>query len=111
MAIIGHFKVDDPMDPTVAVGPVINKAAVDRILGMFERAKADGAAKFELGGGRCGGELADGTFIEPTLIVDADPAPEHSQVAIFGPPVVVMNFNREDGDVPDPPNPQHTPST
>src|SRR3546814_16197361 len=84
------------MDPTVAVGPVINKAAVDRILGMFERAKADGAAKFELGGGRCGGELADGNFIEPTLIVDADPAHEISQVEIFGPSLVGMNFNSED---------------
>src|SRR3546814_14768641 len=92
MAIIGHFKVGDPMDPTVAVGPVINKAAVDRILGMFERAKADGAAKFELGGGRCGGELADGNFIEPTLIVDADPDHEISQVEIFGPAVEVRTF-------------------
>src|SRR3546814_18294822 len=85
------------MDPTVAVGPVINKAAVDRILGMFERAKADGAAKFELGGGRCGGELADGNFIEPTLIVDADPDHEISQVEIFGPAAVVMTFHSEIG--------------
>src|SRR3546814_12344889 len=63
---------------------------------MFERAKADGAAKFELGGGRCGGELADGNFIEPTLIVDADPDHEISQVEIFGPAVVVIKFHDED---------------
>lgn len=94
-AIIGRFKVGDPMDPTVAVGPVINKAAVDRILGMFERARADNACKFELGGGRCGGDLADGNFIEPTLIVDADPDHEISQVEIFGPAVVVMKFHDE----------------
>src|SRR3546814_431729 len=95
-AIIGQFKVGDPMDPSVAVGPVINKAAVDRILGMFERARADGACTFELGGGRCGGDLADGNFIEPTLIVDADPDHEISQVEIFGPAVVVMKFDDED---------------
>ncbi|WP_268796075.1 aldehyde dehydrogenase family protein [Sphingopyxis sp. 113P3] len=95
-AIISQFKVGDPMDPTVAVGPVINKAAVDRILGMFERAKADGAAKFELGGGRCGGPLANGNFIEPTLIVDADPDHEICQVEIFGPAVVVIKFKTED---------------
>src|SRR3546814_6979879 len=46
-AIIGQFKVGDPMDPSVAVGPVINNAAVDRILGMLERARADGACTFE----------------------------------------------------------------
>jgi aldehyde dehydrogenase (NAD+) len=95
-AIIGRFKVGDPMDPAVAVGPVINKAAVDRILGMFERARADNACTFELGGGRCGGDLADGNFIEPTLIVDADPDHEISQVEIFGPAVVVMKFHDEE---------------
>lgn len=94
--IIGQFKVGDPLDPSVQVGPVINKSAVDRIMGMFERAKADGAAKFLLGGGRCGGDLADGNFIEPTLIVDADPDHEISQVEIFGPAVVVMKFSDED---------------
>ena len=90
-AIIGQFKVGDPMDPTV-----INKAAVERISGMFERAKADKAATFLLGGQRCGGELAEGNFIEPTLIVDADPDHEISQVEIFGPAVVVIKFHDED---------------
>ncbi|MEZ5709218.1 MAG: aldehyde dehydrogenase family protein [Blastomonas sp.] len=94
--IIAKFKVGDPMDPSVMVGPVINKAAVDRIMGMFKRAKADNAGTFMLGGGRCGGDLADGNFIEPTLIVDADPDHEISQVEIFGPAVVVMKFHDED---------------
>lgn len=95
-AIIAQFKVGDPMDPTVAVGPVINKAAVDRITAMFDRARADGAATFLLGGQRCGGDLASGNFIEPTLIVDADPDHEISQVEIFGPAVVVIKFHDED---------------
>lgn len=95
-AIIGQFKVGDPMDPSVMVGPVINKAAADRITGMFDRAKADGAAKFLLGGSRAGGALAEGNFIEPTLIVDADPDHEISQIEIFGPAVVVMKFHDED---------------
>ena len=95
-AIAAQFKVGDPMEPGVAVGPVINKAAVDRILGMFDRARADGAGTFVMGGGRCGGALADGNFIEPTIIVDADPDHEISQVEIFGPAIVVMKFHDED---------------
>lgn len=95
-AIIGQFKVGDPSDPSVMVGPVINKAAVDRITGMFDRAKADGAATFLLGGNRAGGPLASGNFIEPTLIVGADPDHEISQVEIFGPAVVVIKFHDED---------------
>jgi len=78
------------------VGPVINKAAAERICGMFDRARNDGAATFLLGGGRCGGELSEGNFIEPTVIVDADPDHEISQVEIFGPAVVVLKFETED---------------
>jgi len=95
-AIASKFKVGDPLEPGVMVGPVINRAAADRILGMFERAKADGAGKFVLGGGHCGGALADGNFIEPTIITDVDPDHEIAQVEIFGPAVVVTKFHDED---------------
>ncbi len=95
-AIISQFKVGDPMDPSVMVGPVINAAAADRIMGMFDRAKADKAGTFLLGGNRCGGDLAGGNFIEPTLIVDADPDHEISQVEIFGPAVVAVKFHTEE---------------
>jgi aldehyde dehydrogenase (NAD+) len=95
-AIIAGMKVGDPLEAGVMVGPVINKAAADRIMGMFERARADNAGRFLLGGNRCGGALAGGNFIEPTLIVDADPDHEICQVEIFGPAVVVMKFHDED---------------
>jgi aldehyde dehydrogenase (NAD+) len=95
-AVIASFKVGDPLEPGVMVGPVINSAAADRILGMFDRARADKAGTFVLGGGRCGGELAQGNFIEPTIITDADPDHEISQVEIFGPAIVVMKFDDED---------------
>lgn len=94
--VFSRFKVGDPLEPGVLVGPVINKAAADRIIGMFERAKADKAGTFLLGGNRCGGDLAGGNFIEPTLIVDADPDHEIAQVEIFGPAVVVIRFHDED---------------
>ena len=95
-AIVASFKVGDPLEPGIMVGPVINRSAVDRILGMFERAKSDGAGKFVIGGGRCGGSLGEGNFIEPTVIIDANPDHEISQVEIFGPAVVVTKFNTED---------------
>ena len=95
-ALAAHFKVGDPMEPGVMVGPVINAAAVTRILGMFERMVAEGSGRFVIGGRRCGGELASGNFIEPTIIADADPDSEIAQVEIFGPALVVMKFADED---------------
>jgi aldehyde dehydrogenase (NAD+) len=90
------LKVGDPFDPDVTVGPVINAAAVERIMGMFERMTKAGSGRFLLGGKRCGGALAEGNFIEPTIIVDADPDAEISQVEIFGPALVIMKFHDED---------------
>ncbi len=95
-AVAALFRVGDPMEPGVGVGPVISKAAVDRILGMFERVRADGAGRFVIGGNRCGGALAGGNFIEPTIIADVDPDHEIAQVEIFGPAIVVMKFADED---------------
>jgi aldehyde dehydrogenase (NAD+) len=93
------FKIGDPLQPDVKVGPVISAAAVQRIEGMFERARADNAGRFVLGGRKCAGELAKGNFIEPTIIAEADPDHEISQVEIFGPAIVVTKFHDEDEGV------------
>ena len=95
-AIAAMFKVGDPMEPGVMVGPLINEAAVDRVLNMFERVREEGSGRFVMGGCRCGGELANGNFIQPTIIADADPDSEIAQVEVFGPALVVMKFADED---------------
>ncbi|MCP1471256.1 aldehyde dehydrogenase (NAD+) [Sphingobium sp. OAS761] len=95
-ALMSTLKVGDPAEPDTIVGPVMNKAAADRIEAMFDRARADNAATFLLGGKRCGGDLAGLNYIEPTLIVDADPNHEISQVEIFGPALIVSKFHNED---------------
>ena len=95
-AIMATLKVGDPSDPKTIVGPVMNKEAADRIEAMFDRARNDGAATFLMGGRRCGGDLAGLNFIEPTLIVDADPDHEICQKEIFGPALVLSKFQDED---------------
>jgi aldehyde dehydrogenase (NAD+) len=90
------YKLGDPFDPDVTVGPLINAAAVERVCGMLDRARADGAGRFVLGGGRPSGDLADKNFVEPTIIAEADPSHEIAQVEIFGPVLLVMKFSSED---------------
>lgn len=96
VAIASQFKVGNPLEEGVMVGPLINSAAVDRVLGMFDRVRESGSGRFVLGGARCGGELAQGNFIEPTIIADVDPNSEIAQVEVFGPALVVMKFHDED---------------
>lgn len=90
------YPMGDPMLPGVAVGPLINEVAVDRVEQMLQRARRDGAGRFLLGGARPGGDLAGKNFIEPTVIADVDPEHEIVQQEIFGPVLLVQRFADED---------------
>jgi aldehyde dehydrogenase (NAD+) len=89
------ISVGDPLDPTSLSGPVINQAALDRILGMIDRAKLDGA-RLVTGGGRLDGPLAGGYFIEPTVFADVDPQSELAQNEVFGPVLAITPFATDD---------------
>jgi aldehyde dehydrogenase (NAD+) len=96
IAITNGYKVGDPMAEGVRVGPLINSAAVTRIMGMLDRVRSEGSGKIVLGGQRCGGPLEGLNYIEPTIITDVDPASEIAQVEIFGPVLLVLKFSDED---------------
>jgi len=87
-------RVGDPFDPGTEMGPVINEAACERILGIVERARADGA-RLLAGGGRSDGELAPGFFVEPTVFADVDNASELGREEVFGPVLAAMRFEDE----------------
>jgi len=90
--IAENIPVGDPFDDGVASGPVVNQAAVDRILGMIERAKEQGATVL------AGGHRIDrpGYFIEPTVLVGVDPASEIAQNEVFGPVLCLFKFSTEE---------------
>ena len=67
---VESLKVGDPMDPTVDVGPVIERSEVDRISAWVEEAVSQGAEL--LTGGN-----ADGPFYFPTLLA-------HTFTVMFG---------------------------
>jgi acyl-CoA reductase-like NAD-dependent aldehyde dehydrogenase len=87
--------VGDPFDPNTLIGPVITEGACERILGVIEKAKSDGAGKLVTGGSRIGAELADGYFIEPTVFADVDNASDLAQQEVFGPVLSIMRFTGE----------------
>ncbi|HEY6624644.1 MAG TPA: aldehyde dehydrogenase family protein [Acidimicrobiales bacterium] len=93
-AVADSITVGDPFEPTSIAGPVVNEAALERILGMIDRAKVDGA-RLVTGGSRKGGPLANGFFIEPTVFADVDPNSELAQTEVFGPVLAVIPFTDE----------------
>jgi aldehyde dehydrogenase (NAD+) len=89
------IKVGDPFEPDTVAGPVVNAAALERIMGMIERAKRDGA-RLVTGGARIGGDLAEGYFLQPTVFADVDPNSELAQREVFGPVLSITPFDTED---------------
>lgn len=85
--------VGDPFDERTTMGPVINSAACERILGLIERAKS--TSQLVTGGRRIGGSLADGYFIEPTLLADVEHSSEIARTEVFGPVLSVFRFSDE----------------
>jgi aldehyde dehydrogenase (NAD+) len=92
---LGSLRVGDPLDPASFVGPVVTEAAMARILGVIDRAQADGASLLA-GGSRLGGELADGWFVEPTVFGEVDHSSHLARNEVFGPVQAILRFSSED---------------
>ena len=88
--------VGRPFDPGVTMGPVISLASANRIVEMVSTAATAGEAQVLCGGGRMGGDLAEGFFVEPTILVDVDNGAPIAQTEIFGPVLCITPFDDED---------------
>jgi acyl-CoA reductase-like NAD-dependent aldehyde dehydrogenase len=86
---IESLKVGDPMDPTVDVGPVIQRSEVGRIDSWVQEAVSQGATV--LTGGR-----AEEPFYLPTLIGDVRPEMKVCREEIFGPVVTISPYQTFD---------------
>jgi aldehyde dehydrogenase (NAD+) len=93
---VESYTVGDPLDRNSFAGPLVNEAALKRVLGVIEQAKATNAGRLALGGDRLGGELADGWFVDRTVFVDVDPASNLAKKEIFGPVLAVIPFSDEE---------------
>ncbi|WP_166903470.1 aldehyde dehydrogenase [Mycobacterium sp. DL440] len=95
-AVAEAATIGDPLDLAVTMGPVISAQACDRILGYVQEATAAGAGKLVTGGARAGADLADGFFVEPTVVVDVDNSSRIAQEEIFGPVLCVIPFHDDE---------------
>ena len=85
MKQIESLKVGDPLDPTVDVGPVIQRKEVDRLTEWVNEAVSQGAEVLTGGTG-------DGPFFEPTLLANVKPEMRVCREEIFGPVVTIQKY-------------------
>jgi malonate-semialdehyde dehydrogenase (acetylating) / methylmalonate-semialdehyde dehydrogenase len=77
------LRVGDGLDESVDVGPVVSRAACDRILGWIERGVDEGAEL--LVDGRAPEVDGGGSFVAPTILGGVRPEMEVAREEVFGP--------------------------
>ncbi len=95
VAQVAELVVGDPLDPDTFVGPVVSESALQRILGVIDRARVDGATLLS-GGHRLGGDLADGWFVAPTVFGDVRHDSRLARDEVFGPVQALLTFATEE---------------
>jgi len=82
---VESLKVGDPMDPTVDVGPVIDRGNVERIDAWVKEAVSQGAEVLT-------GGTADGPFYAPTIVSRVEPEMRVCREEVFGPVVTLSPY-------------------
>jgi len=86
---VAKLKVGDPVE-NLNMGPVVNKAAMDSILGYIAKGKEEGRL---VSGGSAVATEAGGYFLEPTVFADIEPDAVISQEEIFGPVLALIKVD------------------
>jgi len=90
------IRIGDPLDPETQMGPLINKAQHEKVLGYVEIGRQEGA-KLATGGAapKLQG-FEGGFFIEPTVFAGVKDEMRIAQEEIFGPVLSLLSFDDED---------------
>ena len=83
----------DPLDPATAMGAVVDRDQMNRVLGYISAGEAEGA-KIAAGGKQARSETG-GVYIEPTVFEAVTNGMKIAQEEIFGPVVVAISFKDE----------------
>ncbi|AGX02438.1 MULTISPECIES: aldehyde dehydrogenase family protein [Bacillus] len=90
------IRVGDPFNPKVTVGPVNNPGQVKYVKSLVEDARSKGAEVIQLGKILDPDLMDNGYFLQPTLVLGADP---HDPIVVeeqFGPTVPIIPYDDEE---------------
>ena len=89
-----RIRVGDPADPATELGPLVHPEHHDRVSSYVRLGVRDGA-RLAAGGRRPAG-LADGNFLEPTVLADVTPSMRIFEEGVCGPVLRVTPFDTEE---------------
>lgn len=89
------IRIGDPKHESTQLGPVISSIAQQRILDFIDVGVKEGATIAVGGGVPKSAELAEGNYVEPTVLTDVRNSMRCAREEIFGPVLVVIPFTDE----------------
>ena len=95
LATARGIRIGDPLDMSTQLGPLTSAMHRDRVLNHLESATDAGAKVLTGGVPPADEQLADGFYLQPTVI-EADPGSDICQHEVFGPVVAVSTFATDD---------------
>lgn len=94
VAGLKDWKLGDPREPGVRLGPMVEGPHLDKVKGFLDQAKAEGLHCVT--GGKVRHDLLSGWYVEPTVYVDVPPHARLFREEVFGPLLAVTGFDSED---------------
>ena len=85
-----EWVVGDPLNPATRIGPMIEQAHLDKVIGFIEQAQKD-KNKLVIGGKRTQ-EDSGGYFVEPTIFDEVKPDNALFSEEVFGPVLGITTF-------------------
>jgi aldehyde dehydrogenase (NAD+) len=84
------LRLGSGLDPATDIGPVVNRAALEKIHSYTEIGVGEGAKLLTGGEVATEGELGRGFYYRPTVFADVDPGMRIAQEEIFGPTTAII---------------------
>jgi len=89
------IQLGNPLDPLTEMGPLTSQQHKDRVLSYVDVARAEGGEVL-CGGKAPGGALAEGCYVEPTIVRANSFRDRVAQEEVFGPFVTVLTFKTDE---------------
>jgi acyl-CoA reductase-like NAD-dependent aldehyde dehydrogenase len=88
-------RLGDPLDPDTTMGPVVNRAQLEKVTGLVQSGIDEGATLVIGGPDRPDG-LDAGYYVRPTVFGDVTPQMRIAREEIFGPVLSILHYDTED---------------
>jgi len=91
-----EIKLGDPLNPQAQIGPMIHSGHLDSVLSHVSKAVSQGAVIATGGSQAKEGELAQGYFVQPTLVDKVTEKHDIFHDEVFGPVLAVTRFSSKE---------------